>query len=563
MSTDQPRTPIVGVVMGSRSDWETMRHAVEILEGLGVPCEAKVVSAHRTPERLYAYAREAEGRGLQVLIAGAGGAAHLPGMLASLTLLPVLGVPVESRVLRGVDSLLSIVQMPRGVPVGTLAIGASGAANAGLLAAAILARTGSVDPRGPGPFPDRADRGRGGVARMSIRPDRSDVATGAGSPLFPPASLGVIGSGQLGRMFIQAAQRMGYRAGVLERVGGHAGGAGGPLDGHRPRRRPCRASDPMAIGPRRSRSSSRTSRRPPCDGWPGNVRSVRAGERSGRPEPAAREDLPDPARHPATRPGVRCATGRNSRPLPGRLGLPLILKTAASGYDGKGQIRVEAADRLARAWDDPGQTPCVAEGWVDFAAEVSMVVARGRDGRAACYPVGLNRHDRHILDSTIMPAPVGPIVAQEARDLALGVAQALDAVGVLCVEFFLTANGRLMVNEMAPRPHNSGHLTIEAAAASQFEQQVRALCGLPLAASDLTTPAAMVNLLGDLWIEAGGEPRWDAALAADPGVSLHLYGKDAPVPGRKMGHLTVLDRDPESALVRALAARNALLRRSS
>jgi 5-(carboxyamino)imidazole ribonucleotide mutase len=140
MANENPRAPMVGVVMGSRSDWETMRLACEVLAELGIPYEAKVVSAHRTPERLFRYAREAEGRGLEVIIAGAGGAAHLPGMLASITLLPVLGVPVESRVLRGVDSLLSIVQMPRGVPVGTLAIGGSGAANAGILAAAILAR---------------------------------------------------------------------------------------------------------------------------------------------------------------------------------------------------------------------------------------------------------------------------------------------------------------------------------------------------------------------------------------------------------------------------------------
>lgn len=139
MTEIDPKAPRVGVVMGSRSDWETLRHASEILAGLGILHESRVVSAHRTPERLYRYAREAEGRGLRVLIAGAGGAAHLPGMLASLTILPVLGVPVESKVLRGVDSLLSIVQMPRGIPVGTLAIGPAGAANAGLLAAAILA----------------------------------------------------------------------------------------------------------------------------------------------------------------------------------------------------------------------------------------------------------------------------------------------------------------------------------------------------------------------------------------------------------------------------------------
>jgi 5-(carboxyamino)imidazole ribonucleotide mutase len=140
MPDDDPRPPLVGVVMGSRSDWETMRHAAEVLAELGIPHEARVVSAHRTPDRLFRYAREAEGRGLELLIAGAGGAAHLPGMLAAITLLPVLGVPVESKALRGVDSLLSIVQMPCGIPVGTLAIGASGAANAALLAAAMLAR---------------------------------------------------------------------------------------------------------------------------------------------------------------------------------------------------------------------------------------------------------------------------------------------------------------------------------------------------------------------------------------------------------------------------------------
>jgi 5-(carboxyamino)imidazole ribonucleotide mutase len=140
MTTDLPTTPLVGVVMGSKSDWDTMRHAALVLGELGIPVETKVVSAHRTPERLFRYGREAEGRGLELIIAGAGGAAHLPGMLAAISNLPVLGVPVESKVLRGVDSLLSIVQMPRGVPVGTLAIGVAGAFNAGLLAAAILAR---------------------------------------------------------------------------------------------------------------------------------------------------------------------------------------------------------------------------------------------------------------------------------------------------------------------------------------------------------------------------------------------------------------------------------------
>ena len=192
------------------------------------------------------------------------------------------------------------------------------------------------------------------------------------------------------------------------------------------------------------------------------------------------------------------------------------------------------------------------------AAEVSVVVVRAAEGRALAYPVGLNRDERHILDSTVMPAAIGPIVTQEARTLALSVLEALGTVGVLTVEFFLTAAGRLMINELAPRPHNSGHLTIEGAVSSQFEQQVRALCGLPLGGTDLVSPAAMVNLLGDLWNR--GEPDWDRMWRRDPGVKLHLYGKRTPAAGRKMGHLTVLDPDAETALARALAARHALRR---
>ena len=217
--------------------------------------------------------------------------------------------------------------------------------------------------------------------------------------------------------------------------------------------------------------------------------------------------------------------------------------------------------RAEAAWNQLGQVDCVAEGWVTFASEVSVVVARGADGLAVTFPVALNRHERHILDATVMPAPVGPIVAQEARALALAVAQALGTVGVLTVEFFLTAEGGLLVNELAPRPHNSGHLTMEAAISSQFEQQVRALCGLPLGGTDLVSPAAMVNLLGDLWRD--GEPDWAEMWHRDPGVKLHLYGKRTAAPGRKMGHLTVLDPDRDVALDRALAARQALLRRLS
>jgi 5-(carboxyamino)imidazole ribonucleotide synthase len=377
-------------------------------------------------------------------------------------------------------------------------------------------------------------------------------------PLFPPASLGVIGSGQLGRMFIQAAQRMGYRAGVLSAAEGTPAAQVahwtviGTADNLAALKNFTQRADAVTV------EFENVSA--PALRWLEGHRSVRPGWRTlWIAQNRLREKgflLGHEIPHAPWRPVRR--QDELDKAVQG-LGLPLILKTAASGYDGKGQVLVAKASEASSAWASLGRMPCVAEAWVDFTAEVSVVVARGADGQAVSYPVALNRHERHILDATLMPAPVGPIVAQEARGLALAVAQALATVGVLTVEFFLTPAGRLLVNEIAPRPHNSGHLTIDAAVTSQFEQQVRALCGLPLGSADLVMPAAMVNLLGDLWEAARGEPRWDAALALDPGVSLHLYGKRTPGAGRKMGHLTVLDPDPETALARALAARHALV----
>jgi 5-(carboxyamino)imidazole ribonucleotide synthase len=381
----------------------------------------------------------------------------------------------------------------------------------------------------------------------------------ANDRVFPPASLGVIGSGQLGRMFIQAAQRMGYRAGVLSETEdtpaaqvAHWTVIGQPR--HMPALRSM-AARAEAITVEFENVSA------PALRWLARRRRIRpawqtlwvAQNRLREKRFLARHGIP----HAPWRP-VRTAAELDEAIR--TLGLPLILKKVVSGYDGKGQILVERADQAPQAWADLGRRPCAAEAWVEFAAEVSVVVARGQDGLAVCYPVALNRHERHILDCTVAPAPVGPIVTQEARTLALDVAQALGTVGVLTVEFFLKSAGSLLVNEIAPRPHNSGHLTIEAARTSQFEQQVRALCGLPLGSSDLVMPAAMVNLLGDLWLESeGGQLRWDAALRADAGVSLHLYGKRTPAAGRKMGHLTVLDADPRVALDRALAARRSLV----
>ncbi|MBE2239030.1 MAG: 5-(carboxyamino)imidazole ribonucleotide synthase, partial [Caldilineaceae bacterium] len=238
-----------------------------------------------------------------------------------------------------------------------------------------------------------------------------------------------------------------------------------------------------------------------------------------------------------------------------QIGAPAVLKTAAFGYDGKGQARIDEAAQALAAWESIGRQAAILEGFVDFEREVSVVAARGVDGTFAHWGVIENVHRNHILDVSVAPAAVDPRVAADAVELARTVLAQLDVVGVLCVEMFLDRRDRLLINELAPRPHNSGHLTIEAAATSQFEQQARAICGLPLGATELLRPAAMANLLGDLW--EAGEPNWAAALAV-PGVKLHLYGKEAPRAGRKMGHLTALAGTIEAARAKVVQARAAL-----
>ncbi|HVE12411.1 MAG TPA: 5-(carboxyamino)imidazole ribonucleotide synthase, partial [Elusimicrobiota bacterium] len=237
------------------------------------------------------------------------------------------------------------------------------------------------------------------------------------------------------------------------------------------------------------------------------------------------------------------------------VGSPALLKTARLGYDGKGQAAAGSLDEARRAWKAFGGKPCVLEKRVPLDVELSVVLARGADGACAAFPAAENRHQYGILDVTIVPADVPGALAREAEDAAKRIAEKLDYVGVLAVEFFVS-DGKLLVNEIAPRPHNSGHYTLDACATSQFEQQVRALCGLPLGDCRLLTPAVMVNLLGDLWPE-GGQPAWEAVLA-NPGAKLHLYGKAAARPGRKMGHFTVLGADRDRALEDALRIQGAL-----
>ncbi|MBA3239894.1 MAG: 5-(carboxyamino)imidazole ribonucleotide synthase, partial [Acidobacteria bacterium] len=238
------------------------------------------------------------------------------------------------------------------------------------------------------------------------------------------------------------------------------------------------------------------------------------------------------------------------------IGCPAVLKTAGFGYDGKGQLKITSSEDVERAALDFGEREAVLEAFVDFEREISVVAARGLDGDFRHYGVVENTHRRHILDLSVAPAPSLPeAAAREAVEIARAVLEALDVVGVMCVEFFHTRDGRLLINELAPRPHNSGHLTVDACLTSQFEQQLRAVCGLPLGSTEALRPAAMANLLGDLW--RGGEPNWRAACAF-PGVKFHLYGKTEARAGRKMGHLTALAATPEEAARTVLAARDAL-----
>jgi len=238
-----------------------------------------------------------------------------------------------------------------------------------------------------------------------------------------------------------------------------------------------------------------------------------------------------------------------------RLGLPAILKTTDFGYDGKGQFRLTSADQIDAAWQGIGGRESVLEAWVDFECELSVVAARSLDGAFAWFGPVENVHTRGILDTSVSPARIGERTAREAVDVARGIMEKLDVVGVVCTELFLTRDGRLLVNELAPRPHNSGHFSFDACLTSQFEQQLRAVCGLPLGSTEQFRPAAMANLFGDLWQQR--EPDWAGACAL-PQVKLHLYGKLTPRPGRKMGHVTALAATADEALSLALEARRRL-----
>jgi 5-(carboxyamino)imidazole ribonucleotide synthase len=371
----------------------------------------------------------------------------------------------------------------------------------------------------------------------------------------PGAALGVLGGGQLGRMFALAARRMGYRVHVFSPEGDSPAGQVADAE-------VCASWDDLDALRTFARAVEVVTFE--FENVPAEAVSAIEALTLVRPSGVALHLTQQRVREKTFLadhgfPTVRFASAASIEELHGAVaavGTPAVVKTAAFGYDGKGQHKLLAPSGVEHVWQTLGHQPVIVEQFVNLQAEISVVAARGPDGQAVAYRPFENRHVNHILDLTTAPAAVDPAVAARARDVATAIMDELSYVGVLCVEFFVTTDGELLVNELAPRPHNSGHLTIDAAATSQFEQQVRAVCGLPLGSPELIQPAAMANLLGDLW--SHGEPNWAAALAL-PDVRLHLYGKGEARPGRKMGHLTALGRTAQHAQERVIAARDALL----
>ena len=380
------------------------------------------------------------------------------------------------------------------------------------------------------------------------------------NPILPGATVGVLGSGQLGRMFAIAARRMGYRVHTFSPLADTPAGQVSDKE-YRHAYEDLDAVRQFASGVEVVTFEFENVPASAVEAASRLVPVRPSGEVLSTTQNRLREKT-FLARHgfPVVR--FRHITSPESlREAFREIGSPAVLKTAGFGYDGKGQTKISTVDDLDRAAAQLGAEEAVLEEFVDFACEASVVAARDFTGDFRHYGVIENTHSRHILDLSVAPAPsVSDQTAREAIDIARGVMEALDVVGVMCVEFFVTRDQRLLVNELAPRPHNSGHLTFDASVTSQFEQQLRAVCGLPLGSTELLRPAAMANLLGELW--NSGEPDWRAALAL-PDVKLHLYGKTEARPGRKMGHLTALASTAETAARNVLAARSAVMARAS
>ena len=368
------------------------------------------------------------------------------------------------------------------------------------------------------------------------------------TPFLPSADpstwLGVVGGGQLGRMFAHAAQAMGYKVAVLEPSADCPAGQvadrnveGGYTNGG-------------ALGELAALCSAITTE---FENVPADSLALLAASSFVAPSSTCVQIAQD--RILEKKFFVDCAPTSNVMPAPHKTIashadidaiedalLPGILKTVRMGYDGKGQVRVRSRDDVRKAFDTMGGVTCLLEKMLPLAYEVSVLTARGHDGASVVYPIAENVHRDGILFTTTVPGPnVSEACAKQAQDAARAIVAQLGYVGVLCIEFFVLDDGTLVVNEMAPRPHNSGHYTIDACITSQFAQQVRAMARLPLGDVRQHSPSVMLNILGDVWFEANSdtarEPAWDGVLAL-PGANLHLYGKNDPRRGRKMGHVT-------------------------
>jgi 5-(carboxyamino)imidazole ribonucleotide synthase len=373
-------------------------------------------------------------------------------------------------------------------------------------------------------------------------------------PILPGSTIGVLGSGQLGRMFAMAARRMGYRVHTL------SPDDDSPTGQIADREITAEYEDIEAVAAFARTVDVVTFE---FENVPAVAAEAAALHAPVRPSGLTLHLMQQRAREkgfladhgfPVT-PFAWVQPDDDLSAALAQVGLPAVIKTAAFGYDGKGQRRVSTADEAEAAWTEMARQEIVVERYIDYQREVSLIGARGVAGWTATYGLIENSHARHILDTSIYPANVDAAIERRATEIVMELLHALDVIGLICVEFFLTRSGELLINEVAPRPHNSGHLTIDACITSQFEQQLRAICGLPPGSVERLRPAAMANLLGDLW--RNGVPDW-AASCLIPGVRLHLYGKAQPRPGRKMGHFTALAHDTDTALRQVLKARAAL-----
>jgi len=373
--------------------------------------------------------------------------------------------------------------------------------------------------------------------------------------VLPGATIGVLGSGQLGRMFAIAARRMGYRVHTFSPLADTPTGQIADIEYE------ASYDDLEAIRTFASKVQVVTFE---FENVPAATVEVAAEFVPVRPSGHILYTTQNRLREktflsskgfPVTR-FKRITTLEDLKSGLTEFGTPAILKTAGFGYDGKGQTRIGSIEDVEKVFQSWQNEELILEAFVDFQCELSVIAARGLDGNVADWGVIENTHRNHILDISVAPAAVPEAVAREATSLARSVLDEMELIGVMCIEFFLTRNGKLLINELAPRPHNSGHLTFDASITSQFDQQLRAVCGLPLGSTELMRPAAMANLLGDLW--SNGEPDWAAACAI-PEVKLHLYGKIEPKPGRKMGHLTGLGRTRDESKSMVIQARKALV----